>query len=69
MQRWGLRKSAQFRGLVCWEVHAMNYCPIAEWHIGHEIEPKEDKAKNVASFRVHASQDAQFQEIQPDRFG
>ena len=47
----------------------MNYCPIAEWHIGHEIEPKEDKEKNVASFRVHASQDAQFQEIQPDRFG
>jgi hypothetical protein len=36
----------------------MNYCPKAEWHIGHEMEPKEDKEKNVAGFRVHASQDA-----------
>lgn len=63
MQRWGLRKSAQFRGLVCWEVHAMNSCPQAEWHIGHEIEPKKDKEKNVASFRLHASQDAQFRKF------
>lgn len=50
-------------------MHAMNYCQQAEWHIGHEIEPEEDKEKNVASFRLHASQDAQFQESHFDRLG